>query len=156
MSNNQAWNDASRVIGKTIATTLKGVEREVSSRTYRASNELRNASLHVLRGTRTGRKYRIPGTRQIYRASNYKNNESPANRTGIFRNSWGTHVSVAKRGKSFRAVASIESRLKVGRHLLGDILEYGTVHMKPRPYKQKIIDMAMPRIRQIYSKSYMK
>ena len=46
----QAWGKASQVIGKTIQTTLKGLEQEVASRTYSASNELRTASLHVLIG----------------------------------------------------------------------------------------------------------
>lgn len=152
MSNTQVWGNASRLIGKTIATTLKGVKREVSSRTYRASNELRNASLYALRGQRSGRRYKIPQTKKYYTAS--AETESPAVRTGMFRLSWGTHVHVEKSGTQFKAVAAIESKLKVGNYLLGDILENGTKRMKPRRYKQKIIDMAMPKIKQIYKKPY--
>jgi hypothetical protein len=142
----------SQVIGNVINTTLKGVEKEVASRAYRASNELRNASLYVLRGQRSGRSYRVPHTRRYYTAS--APGESPAVRTGIFRNSWNARVHVEKKGKTFRAVSSIESSLKVGGYLLGDLLEHGTRRMAPRPYKQAIRDRASPQIKAIYAKSY--
>ena len=58
-----AWGNASQVIGKTVATTLKGLQKEVAQRTYRASNELRNSSLRVLRGKRSGTVSRVPGTK---------------------------------------------------------------------------------------------
>lgn len=147
-----AWRNASQVIGKTVATTLKGLQKEVAQRTYRASNQLRNASIFVLRGTRNGRVYLVPGTKQHYKAS--APGESPANRTGIFRNSWGTHVHVEKNGVHFRAVAAIESKERAGGHLLGEMLENGTGKMKPRPYKQKVIDRALPKIKEIYKKPF--
>lgn len=156
----------SQIIGKTVATTLKGVQKEVSKRTYRASNELRNASLYILRGRRSGKVYTlphtgktdtkkgktIPGSGKKYRAS--APGESPAVRTGIFRLSWGTHVHVEKKGVHFRAISSIESKEKVEGKLLGEILEYGTRKIKPRPYKQKIIDKALPKIKEIYKKPF--
>jgi hypothetical protein len=120
----KSWNNASQIIGKTIATTLKGVQQEVSSRAYRASNELRNAALYVLRGQRSGRRYKIPFTGKTYQAS--APGEPPAVRTGVFRLSWGTHVHVEKKGSHFRAVSAIESNVKVGKYLLGEILENGT------------------------------
>ena len=148
----RANQQASQIIGKTVATTLKGLQKEVSQRTYRASNELRNASLYVLRGKRSGRIYKMPNTRAKYRAS--APGEPPAVRTGIFRLSWGTHVHVEKKGVHFRAVAAIESRERAGGRLLGEMLENGTGKIKPRPYKQKVIDRAMPKITAIYKKPY--
>ncbi len=149
-----AWGNASSFIRNSILTTLKGVEREVASRSVRASNELRNASLHVLRGKRTGRLYRVPGAKRRHRAS--APGEPPGVRTGMFRLSWGTHVRVEKAGKVFRAVSAIESGLRAGNYLLGDILENGTPggQMKPRPYKQKVKDRALPSIRDIFKKPY--
>lgn len=144
--------NASRVIGKVVATTLKGVQQEVSQRAYRASNELRSASLYVLRGERSGKLYRVPNTKKKYRAS--APGESPAVRTGAFRLSWGAHVHVEKKGVHFRAVSAIESRERAGGQLLGEMLEKGTGRMKPRPYKQKVIDRAMPKIKTIYGKPY--
>lgn len=151
-SNAQAWGNASEVIGKTIQTTLKALNKEVSHRTYRASNELRNAALYVLRGKRSGKMYTVPNTKKKYRAS--APGESPAVRTGVFRLSWGTHVRVEKTGVHFKAVAAIESRERAGRHLLGELLENGHGHTKPRPYKQKVINRALPKIKEIYKKPY--
>ncbi len=149
---NKAWGNASQVIGKTVATTLKGVQKEVSQRAYRASNELRNASLYVLRGTRSGKVYRVPNTGKTYKAS--APGEPPAVRTGVFRLSWGTHVHVERQGKRFRAVAAIESKERARGRLLGEMLENGTKNMKPRPYKQKVIDKALPKVKEIYKKPY--
>lgn len=144
--------NASQVIGKMVATTLKGVQKEVSQRTYRASNELRNASLYVLRGKRSGKVYRVPNTGKTYKAS--APGEPPAVRTGAFRLSWGTHVHMEKNGTHFRAVAAIESKERAGGRLLGEMLENGAGRMKPRPYKQKVIGRALPKIKEIYKKPY--
>ena len=151
MPANQRSN-AAQIVGKTIATTLKGLQKEVAQRAYRASNELRYASLYVLRGNRSGRIYKMPNTRAKYRAS--APGEPPAVRTGIFRLSWGTHVHVEKQGAHFRAVSAIESKEKAGGRLLGEMLEQGTAKMAPRPYKQQVIARAMPKIKAIYKKPY--
>ncbi len=148
----QNTGNAAQIIGKTIAVTLKDAQKEVEQRTYRASNELRNASIRVLRGKRSGRVYRVPNTKKTYKAS--APGEPPARRTGIFRLSWGTHVHVEKKGVHFRAVAAIESKERAGGRLLGEMLENGTGRMQPRPYKQKVIDEALPKIKEIYSKPY--
>jgi hypothetical protein len=136
-----------------VQTTLKGIQQEVASRTYRASNELRNAALFVLRGQRSGRMYRIPGTKVDYRAS--APGEAPAVRTGIFRLSWGTRVHVEKKDTKYRCVASIESNVKVGKYILGDLLEDGTRRMKPRPYKNPTKERATPKIKLIYKNKYL-
>lgn len=148
----KAWGNASQVIGKTVATTLKGLEKEVSNRTYRASNELRNSLIFVMRGKRSGKVYYKPNTRAKYTAS--APGEVPAVRTGIFRKSWGTHVHVEKKGVHFRAVAAIESKERAGGRLLGEMLENGTGKMKPRPYKQAVIDRALPKVKALYQKPY--
>ena len=156
-----AWGNASQVIGKTVTATLNGIQKEVTQRTYRASNELRGASLRILRGKRSGKKYRVPNTSRTYTAS--APGEPPAvlfvqaavgERPGAFRLSWGAHVHVEKNGTLFRAVAAIESRERAGDQLLGETLENGTGRMKPRPYKQKVIDMAMPKVKALYQKPY--
>lgn len=139
---------ASDKLNKAIAAKIGGVQGEIAARTYRASNELRTASLYVLRGQRSGRVYRIPSTKKYYTAS--KAGESPAVRTGIFRLSWETGASAQKNAGQFEARASIKSGIKVGGYILGDILEEGTGKMAARPYKQKVIDMAVPKIREIY------
>jgi hypothetical protein len=94
----------------------------------------------------------LPYTKRTYQAS--APGEAPAVRTGIFRNSWGTHAHVEKQGSHFKAVAAIESNIRVGRYLLGDLLEEGTSRMKPRPYKQAVRDRAGPKIKELYKKPY--
>lgn len=149
---NNAWGKMSQVVGRKIAATLEGVQKEVARRGYRACNALRNASLFVLRGERSGRVYRVPNTRQHYTAS--APGEPPAVRTGAFRLSWGTHVHVERSGNRYRVVSAIESKERAGGELLGEILENGTKRIKSRPYKQKIIDLAMPEIKKIYKRRF--
>lgn len=150
-------SESAQLIGKTVQVALRTLEKEVQSRSYRASNELRNSALHVLRGQRTGRQYRVPFTNRKYTAS--APGEAPAMRTGIFRLSWATNVRVEKHGSKFYCISAIESNVRVGKHLLGDILEYGTKvsgrqRMAPRPYKQAVRDRAAPKIKEIYKKPF--
>ena len=141
-----AGGSISSIIVKAKNTALKNVQQEVSQRTYRAANELRNASLYILRGQGSGRMY---GAHQASAPG-----EPPAVDTGTFRGSWQTQVHVEKGGSHFKAVAQIESAERVGGYLLGELLENGTSKMDPRPYKQKIIDRALPKVKQIYSAPY--
>jgi hypothetical protein len=166
--------NASRLIGQVVAVTLKGIQKEVASRAYRASNELRNASLYILRGQRSGRVYKVPNTHgkkaskatrelkkdyghdlrggQLYRAS--APGEPPAVRTGVFRLSWSTRIHVEQSGSKFRATSAIENNIRVGSYLLGEMLEHGTNRIAPRPYKQAVVDRAMPKITDLYNKPY--
>ena len=53
-------------------------------------------------------------------------------------------------------IARIESNAKTenGRYLLGQILEGGTGRMAPRPYQDRILEDALPKIMDIYSRAY--
>jgi hypothetical protein len=68
--------------------------------------------------------------------------------------SWGTHARVEQRGKHYYAISAIESGLRVGKWLLGDLLEDGTTKMAPRPYKQAVKDRALPQIKALYRGPY--
>ncbi|MCL2487417.1 MAG: hypothetical protein FWE80_01900 [Oscillospiraceae bacterium] len=144
--------DASRIIGKVAQTTVRTAETEVANRTFRASNALRSAALYLLRGERSGRVYKVPNTRRRYQAS--APGESPAVRTGIFRLSWGMNPRMERRGNRYVAVAAIESHVTVGGRPLGERLEKGTNRMAPRPYKQAVVERAMPEIKRIYARPY--
>lgn len=143
---------------------------EVKARAYRTANELQNQLNNVMRGERSGRRYKVPGTyaRQkdtgelrfrkarngrYYTAS--APGEPPAVRTGAFRLSWHRRTYAEElAGHEFNVHGVTESDLRVGKHLLGNILEDGTDRMAPRPYKQRVIDAAMPKIRKIYTEPY--
>lgn len=148
-------------IAKTVTTEVR---HQMESRSYRAANELRNSALLVLRGQRSGRRYRIPGThkRQRDKATGKMRNgryytasapgEPPANRLGHFRLSWQANA----RNENGVYTSMIESDLTVGKkkHLLGELLEEGTPKMKPRPHHERIQEHAEPKIFKIYDEPY--
>ena len=82
--------------------------------------------------------------------------EPPAVRTGAFRASWHRKVYFKdESGHDFTAHGVTESRLKVGgKYLLGDLLDNGTSRMAARPYKQRVIEKSLPKVRRIYREPY--
>ena len=139
-----------------IDTITDSIKHQMERRSYLAANELRNASLLVLRGQRSGRRYKVPGTyaRQTDKASGKKKNgryytasapgEPPAVRTGMFRLSWQPSAHVIMDSYISRIESDI--RTENGQHTLGKILEEGTSRMAPRPYKDRIAEKAEPAI----------
>ena len=127
---------------------------QIKSRSYRGANELRNASLLVLRGGRSGRRYRVPGTRRYYTAS--APGEPPAVRTGTFRRSWMRKVEILAEGDKYASVKmEIKSPIRCPNgHLLGDYLENGNSKMAPRPHHEKIQQKAKPKVVQIFKQPY--
>ena len=140
-------------LDEAIEDTVKRIRQQVEARSYEAANELRNSSLEILRGQRSGRRYRIPGKKVYYTAS--APGEPPAARSGLFRISW--QPTALKEGNTY--ISRVESDLEVGTkktYLLGEILEKGTPggRMAPRPYQDKILEHAEPKIVRIYSEPY--
>ena len=148
-----------------IERIVEHIKEEMGRRTYSAANELRNAAILTLRGQRSGRRYKVPGTysRQrdktdgkmkrgrYYTAS--APGEPPAMRTGLFRMSWQPSARI----EDGLYTSMIESSLMVGtknKYLLGEILEDGTSKMAPRPYQELILNRAVAKIKRIYSASY--
>ena len=141
------------------------IKHEMERRSYLAANELRNASQLVLRGQRSGRIYSLPGTgrvkynkRKRTAAITYKKyqasapGEPPAVRFGHFRQSWQPSAH-AVFGSYISRIES-DRRTDDGRHNLGEILEHGTSKMAPRPYQDRILEKAEPKIVRIYEKPY--
>ena len=141
-----------------------GIDQEMRKRSYQAANELRNAALLVLRGQRSGRRYKVPGTYklQMYKVAGKKKHgryytasapgEPPAVRTGTFRNSWQPENHMAF--GSYISRISSDARTDNGRFTLGEILENGTRRMAPRPHHDRIREKAEPQIVKIYEKPY--
>lgn len=142
------------------------VKHQLESRTYRASNELRNAALNVLRGQRSGRRYKVPGTyrRQkdktdgkIKRGRYYTASapgEPPAVRTGTFRLSWQPEPRCSDYYNTYWARIASDATTDDGTHTLGRILEEGTSRMAPRPHHDRILERAEPKIVRIYNEPY--
>lgn len=140
------------------------IRHEMERRSFLAANELRNASQLVLRGQRSGRRYKVPGTYKkqrdkadgkmkrgrYYTAS--APGEPPAVRTGAFRMSW----QPTARTVFGSYISRIESDIRTdnGQYTLGEILQDGTSRMAPRPYQDEILERAEGPILRIYNKPY--
>lgn len=133
-----------------IEEVVNSIRQQVEARSYRAANELRNSALEVLRGQRSGRTYRVPGKKVYYTAS--APGEPPAVRTGLFRISW--QPSAHYWYGSYISRVESDKRTDNGKYLLGEILEDGTSRMAPRPYQDRILEDAEPKIERIYSAPY--
>lgn len=161
--------DAGERIESIVREVNQKITQGMKARAYSASNELRNSSQKILRGQRSGREYIVPGTGRMtyykrkkiakitykkYRAS--APGEPPAVRTGVFRASWQTKTESEQSGNGLTVKSMIESNVRTdnGKYLLGKILEEGTGRMAPRPYQEKIIQDALPRIKKIYKRQY--
>ncbi len=155
----------SQPIEQAIEKIKSEIKYQMERRTYLAANELRNAANLVLRGQRSGRRYKVPGTyrRQRDKVDGKMKNgryytasapgEPPANRLGHFRMSWQPNARI----EDGLYTSMIESDLMVGtnnKYLLGDILEEGTSKMEPRPYQELILNRAIAKIKRIYSEPY--
>ena len=170
-------DDISYQIESMVKEVNEKITQGMKARAYSAANELRNSSQTILRGQRSGREYIIPGTGRMkyykrgskdgkhkagtatityrrYRAS--APGEPPANRLGGFREGWQTKTESTGSGDSLSVKAMIENSVRTenGKYLLGEILEDGTGKMAPRPYKEKILADAKPRIIKIYKRPY--
>lgn len=137
---------------KAIAEAVNSIRQQVEARSSKAANELRNSSLEILRGQRSGRRYRVPGKKTYYTAS--APGEPPAMRTGLFRISW--QPTALKEGDTYISRVESDRRTSKGKYLLGEILEEGTPggQMAARPYQDKILEHAEPKIVRIYSAPY--
>ena len=151
-------------VDKAVKEVVEDIKKQVEARSHTAANELRNSSLEILRGARGGRRYKVPGTfrRQRDKVSGKMKNgryytasapgEPPAKRTGNFRRSW--HPTALKEGNTY--ISRVESNLQIKIGPLGQILEEGTPggQMAPRPYQEKVLKHAEPKVVRIYSAPY--
>lgn len=111
-------------ISGAVHIILNHVQDEVKQRCPRATNELRNQELHVLSGPSPS----APGS-------------PPGVRTGDLRRNWTMILD--------SSVIGITSEMNYAGYL-----ENGTSKMAARPFKQRIIDASMPKIREIFNEPY--
>lgn len=141
------------------------IRHQMEGRAWRAALELRDASQIVLRGQRSGRRYKVPGTyrRQRDKTDGKMKNgryytasapgEPPAVRTGTFRNSWQP-IALTSGGVLFSSRIESDVMTDNDKHNLGEVLEYGTKRIAPRPHHDKIKEHAEPAIVRIYEEPY--
>ncbi len=149
------WIDTKRGIQvkATIKQQADDIKKEISSqmlsRGVRAVNCIRNAELNVLKGQRTGRKYRKPYTKKsTYVAS--APGEAPARRTGNLRLHWSGEVdSKTNVNGTVHMTAQLKSEERYS-----SFLENGTPKMAPRPFVDQIVEKAVPEIEKIFGEPY--
>lgn len=130
-----------------VAKAVEQINWEVQSRAFRAANELRNSSLTVLRGQRSGRVYRRPFASGHYTAS--APGEPPAVRSGDLRRSWRQNTRSERGPQGLTVRPAIITNVPYAA-----MLDEGTRKMAPRPYKDAVIENAKPRIKAIYREPY--
>ncbi|MGN0405991.1 MAG: hypothetical protein ACI4F1_12255, partial [Bariatricus sp.] len=113
----ESAKSAGRQVRASVSKIQSDVSGQVLSRGTRAVNALRNAELEVLRGQRSGKKYRVPYTKKAtYKAS--APGEPPARRTGNLRLHWNGNVEYGKMsGNNVEVVAVLESGEKYSEYL---------------------------------------
>jgi hypothetical protein len=98
---------------------------------------------YMLDSSPSGELYEIPGTVAEYRAS--APGQPPAIREGRYINSWHWTPAVVE---DDQVVAFAFTDLMVGNWVLGDLLEYGTSHMEPRPHVVPALPIAAAKLEQ--------
>lgn len=151
----QAIHEIIAEINKTVAE----IEQKAKQRGYQAANVLTTEVKKVLSGQRSGRTYKVKATGGkskksgvMYTAS--APGEPPAVRLGTLRQSFKRRTYSEQNGKELIVHAITESDLQVNGHLLGELLENGTKKIAPRPFKQKTMIAALPKIEQIFQRQY--
>ncbi len=117
---------------------IKSIEQSASKRMAKAVNEVRNVVLETLSGSRTGRRYKVPGTQRLYTAS--APGEPPAQATGGLRGSIKTTVS----GEDKKIVGRVGTDLEYGKEL-----EFGSRKVAPRPWLYPSFEKASPKVKEI-------
>ena len=110
------------------------VKAELPSRCLRATNALMHAKNNVLRGARSGNTTESTGIRA---------GRTTGSQTGHLRGSSFSPITDSSHQPGIRSNAEY-----------AEPLEYGTIHMAARPFRDRIIEMAMPQIIEIYQEPW--
>lgn len=135
------WTEVDRAMNARVKQMVREVETKAKASAVRASNELRNSALFVLKGQRSGKRYKKPHTKRAYYTASAPG-EPPAVRTGMLRMSWG--IKAVGDGKG-TYTAGIYSDVPYAEEL-----ENGNSRIKQRPYRQQIIERAKPKVTAIF------
>ena len=135
------WTEVDRAMNARVKQMVREVETKAKASAVRASNELRNSALFVLKGQRSGKRYKKLHTKRAYYTASAPG-EPPAVRTGMLRMSWGMKAVGDGKGTY---TAGIYSDVPYAEEL-----ENGNLRIKQRPYRQQIIERAKPKVTAIF------
>jgi len=129
------------VFEERIDEAIKKIADHAEERMLEAVNEVRNATLETLSGSRSGRIYKVPGTGVEYTAS--APGEPPAVQLGDLRKS--VKGGIEKEGKD--VIGFVGSELPKA-----SMLEMGTSKMLPRPWLRPSFEKSSDKIKEIFTK----
>jgi len=132
------------VFSENIRGVMKEIDQTASKRMLEAVNAVRNVTLETLSGSRSGRVYRIPGTKKTYQAS--APGEAPAQQLGDLRKS--VTGGLEKEGR--RIIGYVGTGLPKG-----PMLEYGTSKMAARPWLRISFEKSMETVKSIFSRRWL-
>lgn len=122
------------------------VSKQARGRAQEASQVIKRSAFAILGGRRTGRRYRISGTRRVYTAS--ARGESPAWRLRKFRNSWYTNPEGISPG-----IDTTKSEIA---RIMTKGAKRGNWILHRRPFVRKIRQRSRRGLRQIYRRPYLR
>lgn len=123
---------------------VKSIEDAASKKMLEATNVVRTAVLEKLSGSRSGRTYRVPGTRRTYTASSP--GQPPAQATAQLRQTIQTSVE----GVGRTLVGKVGTPLDYGK-----FLEFGTRNMGARPWLRKSFLESIDKVKSILSRKWL-
>ncbi len=115
-----------------VEKVTQNIAQQITSRGMRASVKLRNSALHVLANPSPSSPGNPPGVR-----------------TGNLRANWSMAVGSGEGGGLVSVTPTIISNANYSGYL-----ENGTYKMAARPFKDKIIESALPEITALYNEPY--
>ena len=124
-----------------IGEVIRKIADHAEERMLEAVDEVRNATLETLSGSRSGRIYKVPGTGVYYTAS--APGEPPAVQLGDLRKS--VKGGIEKEGKT--VIGFVGSELPKA-----SMLEMGTSKMLPRPWLRPSFEKSSDKIKEIFTK----
>ena len=127
------------VFEERIDEAIKKIADHAEGRMLEAVNEVRNATLETLSGSRSGRIYKVPGTGVEYTAS--APGEPPAVQLGDLRKS--VKGGIEKEGKD--VIGFVGSELPKA-----SMLEMGTSKMLPRPWLRPSFEKSVDKVKSIF------
>jgi HK97 gp10 family phage protein len=120
---------------------MSAFDEKARERMMEASVAVHKQTVENLTGNRSGRWYNVPGTRKKYQASS--ESEMPASATGILRKTvkWG----VEGEGTTLTGFVGTEQKY-------GPMLEFGTKHMRPRPWLRRTFEDMEGKIKESFTR----
>ncbi len=124
-----------------IGEVSKAIKETASQRMLEAVQTVRNETVEMLSGMRSGRIYKVPGTNRTYTASSP--GEPPAVATGALKESikWATEDN--------GMTGLVGTGLKYG-----PMLEFGTKNMAPRPWLRRSFEKALDKVKSIFEREW--